>query len=221
MGTIYKNGNVRARCPDCDGSLTTFENKVRGQELGAVTIGGHHPFHGRGYNRIIYQLVKCAGCGRGGLAKIHCNDIVSLGILEEFYPISIEHAKLPDNIPEGIGREYREAEFCASFAAWRAASALLRSTLEKTLKINGYTKGVLENKIDAAADDGIITEARRKKAHDDIRVLGNDVLHDEWREVTENEVTASHHYTQRILEDFYDDRQSVENILKSKKRIKI
>jgi hypothetical protein len=71
-------------------------------------------------------------------------------------------------------------------------------------------KGSLEGKIDEAASDGVITEARRKRAHDDIRVLGNDVLHDEWREVKEEEVSGAHQYIQRILEDFYDDRASVE-----------
>jgi len=44
-------------------------------------------------------------------------------------------------------------------------------------------------------------------------------LHDEWREVKEEEVNAAHHYTQRILEDFYDERDSVEEILKEKGRI--
>ncbi len=115
--------------------------------------------------------------------------------------------------------EFREAELCAASGAWRGASALLRSTLEKVLKANGYVKGSLESKIDEAAADGVITDARRKRAHDDIRVLGNDVLHDEWRQVKEEEVTAAHQYAQRILEDFYDDRASVEAILVAKKRI--
>jgi hypothetical protein len=43
--------------------------------------------------------------------------------------------------------------------------------LEKTLKSNGYVKGTLEAKIDEAAGDGVITEARSKRAHEDIRVL--------------------------------------------------
>jgi hypothetical protein len=51
-------------------------------------------------------------------------------------------------------------------------------------------------------------------------VLGNDVLHDEWRAVTEDEFEQAHHYAQRILEDFYDDRTSVEALLISKGRLK-
>jgi hypothetical protein len=40
--------------------------------------------------------------------------------------------------------------------------------------------------------------------------LGNDVLHDDWREVLPGEYEDAHKYTQRILEDFYDDRPTVE-----------
>ena len=127
---------------------------------------------------------------------------------------------MPKNVPLDIKKEFREAELCASSGANRAASALFRSVLEKTLKANGYTKSNdrslvdLQKRIDAAANDGIITAARQKKAHDDIRSLGNDVLHDDWREVTDDEVEDAHHYTQRILEDFYDDRATVESLLR-------
>ena len=99
------------------------------------------------------------------------------------------------------------------------SSALLRSTLEKALKANGYTKSSLEQKIDDAASDGVITAARKQKAHEDIRVLGNEVVHDEWRAVDEEEVEAALHYAQRILEDLYDDRDAVEGILISKEKL--
>jgi predicted NAD-dependent protein-ADP-ribosyltransferase YbiA (DUF1768 family) len=44
-------------------------------------------------------------------------------------------------------------------------------------------------------------------------LFGNDVLHDEWREVTGEEYEAAHHYVQRIVEDFYDPRAEVEATL--------
>lgn len=45
------------------------------------------------------------------------------------------------------------------------------------------------------------------------------MLHDEWREVTPEEFKTARHYTQRILEDFYDDRPLVEAKLKEKGRL--
>lgn len=219
MQPIYKNSNVSARCPDCDGAVTTFEHKESSREFGTIIVNGAHQFNGVNYPRTLYVMMRCAGCGRGGLAKIHDTGQVYNGKLEWFFPVSIERARLPAGIPAGVESEFREAELCASVSAWRAASGLLRSTLEKLLRSNGYTKGTLASRIDEASADGVITEARRKRAHDDIRVLGNDVLHDEWRLVTPEEAFLAHHYVQRIAEDFYDDRSSVETVLKSKGRL--
>lgn len=209
---------VKAICQDCGGAVSFFDYRDSSREFGYILINQQHSFTGTQFNRIQYRLLRCSGCGRGGLAKFHDNGNLP-AILESFFPRALAVAPSPPIVPEGIVKEYREAELCASFEAWRAASALLRSTLEKTLKINGYTKGLLESKIDQAAEDGVITSARRQKAHDDIRVLGNEVVHDEWRLIDEEEVQAALHYTQRILEDFYDDRKAVDAVLIVKGRI--
>jgi thymidylate synthase ThyX len=165
------------------------------------------------------MLLRCGGCGRGGLAVVHDNGQVHDGILEAFYPTCPDKAALPVSVPSEIVKEFREAELCAAHQAWRASSAMLRSVLEKTLKINGYTTGNLKNKIDEAAIDSVITEARKNRAQLEIRVLGNDILHDAWREVKAEEYSLAHHYAQRILEDFYDNRADVEILLNAKGRI--
>lgn len=166
-----------------------------------------------------WRLLRCSGCGRAGLAKFHDSGNGPSAVLESFQPRTLARATIPAGVPEGVQKEYREAELCASVEAWRAASALLRSTLEKALKGNGYAKGSLQQKIDEAAADGVITSARKQKAHDDIRVLGNEVVHDDWRPVSEDEVVSALHYAQRVLEDLYDDRPSVEAVLKAKGRL--
>ena len=132
----------------------------------------------------------------------------------------MDQFSIPSGLPDGVQREFREAELCASVQAWRAGSALFRSALEKVLRANGYHKGSLADRIDEAAADGVITAARSKRAHDEIRVLGNDILHDDWREVTEDEFELAHHYAQRIFEDLYDDRPSVQALLIGKGRLK-
>ena len=70
-----------------------------------------------------------------------------------------------------------------------------------------------------AAGDGVITAARKRRAHEEIRVLGNDVLHDEWHEIAVEDVQAARHYAQRVLEDFYDDRGSVLKLLREAGRV--
>ena len=214
MEAIFRNNMVITRCPDCGGATSNY------LFTGTVhAVGPPHEYKEKNYSRTVYALARCAGCDRGGLAKIHDQGNMPEGVMEWFYPTATTKAAIPKDVPSGIEAEYREAELCASVGAWRAASGLLRSTLEKTLKENGYKKGNLKDKIDDASKEGIITESRRKRAHEDIRVLGNDVLHDEWREVDPEEVSTAHHYIQRILEDFYDDRASVETVLLARRRI--
>jgi len=105
-----------------------------------------------------------------------------------------------------------------SVSAWRGAAALLRSALEKALKANGYDEAVLYKKIEAAGADGVITSSRRQRAQDLVRILGNDVLHEEWRVVTQQEAEDAHHYVGRVIEDLYDDRAAVETVLAAKGR---
>lgn len=172
-----------------------------------------------------HRLYRCAGCGRGALAVItHRDSAFPAGAFDlvSFYREVGESLKVPDAVPEGIKKEFREAEECFSNQCLRAAAGLFRSVLDKTLRANGYKLKpgtTLEQQIDLASADGIITESRKRRAHDEVRVLGNDVLHDEWREISADDVSAAHHYVQRILEDFYDERDSTLKVLREKKRI--
>jgi hypothetical protein len=219
MKPKFVGTELRAPCPDCEGAITTFEQAAHTGAFGSVQRQGKHKFEGRDFDLTQYILVRCAGCGRGGLLTMHVTNTGVRSYDEGFYPACLELAALPKDVPSDIVAEYREAELCASVGAYRAGSALLRSVLEKTLEANGYTKGPLKIRIDEAAKDGAITSARRQRAHDDIRVLGNDVLHDPWREVKEPEYSNAHHYSQRILEDFYDHRAEVLVTLKAAGRV--
>lgn len=215
---IGPNYSVSAQCPTCK-AITSFDQK------GVAIVNGVYSYKGTNYSRVLYVFSQCARCGRGGLATFPDRGNAQSAVLESFFPISIDVAPLPKAVPPDIQAEFREAERCAALGVNRAASALFRSVLEKTLKANGYIKTNdptlkdLQRRIDAAAADGVITDARRKRAHDDIRSLSNDVLHDDWREVTDDEVENSRRYTQRILEDLYDDRPAVEALLIAKNRI--
>jgi hypothetical protein len=220
LKAIFDGGNVRAPCPDCQGAITTFEYRHQTGEYGTIvrdvqTIAPS----GAARTRLIYRHLRCASCGRGAMATIADNGQVNAGELVEFFPLKGEVGALPPATPHDIQAEYREAEAAASVSAWRAGSSMLRAALEKTLKANGYTQGNLKDKIDAAAADGVITGARQKRAHDDVRSLGNDILHDEWRPVDADEYGGAHHYVQRIIEDFYDSRAEVEALLIEKGRL--
>lgn len=219
MTARFVKGNVTSPCPGCGGSLSTFEARASGgSPYGHVFV----PPTNAGGGHIIYQLLKCAGCGRAGLAEIHSLSAdASAGRLVDFFPFVPRSAPLPKETPDDLRAEFREAELCGAIHAWRAASAMIRSVLEKTLLANGYTRkdGALDKRIDAAAADGILGEPRRQRVHQDIRVLGNDILHDPWRVVTQDEYEVAHHYALRILEDLYDNREGVRKHLQAKGRL--
>lgn len=216
---LHPDYSVSAFCPTCQ--VVTRFNQVHTK----IDDNKQHSFDAGIFRRVLYVMLQCPHCSLAGLATVPDNGNIVSAVLENFYPISAEHAKLPAGVPDEIQKEFREAEVCVAFGANRAASGLFRSVLEKTLKLNGYVKGNdpsltdLQKRIDAAAADGVITEPRRKRAHDEIRSLGNDVLHDDWRPVIDEEVEKAHRYMQRILEDFYDDRETVEKTLKAKERM--
>lgn len=200
--------NVTGLCPDC-GAISRFLFREEGREFGFVV----QAVPGQPNARKLFRLFRCGGCGRGALAAILTGGVQDF--LLEFYPTSWPAAALPKDVPKDIESEYREAEQCAAAGAFRASSAMTRSVLEKALVANGYTTGNLKSRIDQAAKDGVITAARKMKAHEDIRVLGNEVVHDPWREVAPEEATLALHYAHRILEDLYDDRATVEATLKA------
>lgn len=216
-----KTGSIVSHCPGCQGGKSTFEWKVDGEEISATVMpDSYHP----DCNFIEYRLFRCAGCGRGAIGAVAIDGGQYPGSsnkLVDFYPEVKSRMPLPETVPEGIQAEFREAEKCMEGTCFRGAAGLFRSVLGKTMRDNGYhTKKEpdLFKQIEAAAADGVITQARKQKAHDEVRVLGNDVLHDDWYDIPEEDVEASRHYCQRILEDFYDDRQSVLALLRDAKR---
>ena len=227
MNPVRDGINVRANCPDCDGAVTTFEGRVGNAEFGIIKRAHAPPVRRATHilHETHYRFLRCAGCGRAGVMIVELTQANGTGVrcdeMVGFYPRSIARLRLPKGIPDGIVSEFRESELCASVGAYRSACAMLRSVLEKTLKINGYTsERNLEQRIDAAAKDSVITASRQRRAHDEVRVLGNDILHDEWKEVTDADYESAHFYAQRILEDFYDERQQVESVLKTLGRVK-
>jgi len=229
MSVLNPNtGVVVAECRGCQGGRSTFEFQSDNKKFGEIKTDCTDRYQGSP-QYISYILFRCAGCGEGALGVVAWwdhrdtyNYPGSNAQLRAFYPETVKTLLLPPDTPEGIKREFREAERCLANQCYRAAAGLFRSVLDKTMKANGYHGGGLRNlyqQIEAAATDGVITASRLRRAHDEIRVLGNDVLHDEWAPLTAEDVTLTHHYSQRILEDFYDDRSTIEPILRAAGRL--
>lgn len=220
-----QTGSIVARCPGCSGGKSAFVwRNLKGEEFGAITSTSRDNRF-KGVCNVDFRLFRCTSCNEGayGVILYDKNHYYpgSENSLVNFYPESKQRLDIPPNTPPGIAEEFREAEKCFDDNYFRAAASLFRSVLDKTMKANGYKtcrRINLYQQIEAAAKDGIITQARKKRAHDDIRVLGNDVLHEEWKRIPEEDVRACRHYCQRILEDLYVDREVVLELLKEAKR---
>lgn len=218
MATIKENGQLIAHCPTCDGALSSYlYGDPRQGEYGQIFRAVD------GYSSEVYRLVRCSNCGSGALATYLSHQNEPNMELLDFYPEADGTQQvLPKGVPDGIAREFREGESCADAKCYRAAAAMFRSVLDKTLRASGYKikKGTpLEQQIDLAAADGVITAARKKRAHEEIRTLGNYVLHDEWRSVSLDEVNTAREYAGRLLHDLYDDRETVLAVLREKGRV--
>jgi len=178
MAELQNSGAIVACCPGCNGGRSTFEwLDPKGNRFGCVEKG-----NGAGW-MVSHRLFRCAGCGRGAFGVV--SYIPNAGypgngaILNSFFPESSDVLPLPTGVPAGIVLEFREGEKCLGNNCIRAAAGMFRSVLDKTMRANGYKTGreSLAHQIDEAAKDKVITESRRLRAHDEIRVLGNDVLH--------------------------------------------
>jgi hypothetical protein len=125
MAIINKQGNVIAHCPGCDGGKSTYEYTVGGNALNSITKVFEKGIGSRSDNvRVRFQLFRCAGCGRGGLGAIkmmnvHGNYPGDIWALLDFYPEAMPRLPLPSDVPEGIQKEFREAELCAENKCYR------------------------------------------------------------------------------------------------------
>lgn len=81
-----------------------------------------------------------------------------------------------EDVPTDIASAASEAYACFSINANRAAVLLARTTVEAIAKDKGVSSGNLYSKIEAMAEQSIITDQLKDEAHE-IRFLGNDMAH--------------------------------------------
>jgi hypothetical protein len=215
MATINEQGNIQACCPQCQGALSTFEWNSKDKIYGSVTVADVA-------DSTCYRLYRCAGCGSGAMAVVRFSGKLWPGDTRQlvtFHSEAAERLALPRDLPQYLVSEFREAEKCLDMGCLRAAMGLFRSVLVKTLRANGYAadRGLpLNQQLDVMAEDGLITRTRHRKA---ARVLGHDIIDDEWHEPPRIDLEALRRFTQRILEDLYEDRAATVLMLRDAGRL--
>jgi hypothetical protein len=82
---------------------------------------GPYQYKGKSYSGLRSIYSRCTRCGRGGLAIVLDNGSPESAVLESFYPPTVDRAKHPSGVPDGILTEFLEAELCASFGAKKSS----------------------------------------------------------------------------------------------------
>lgn len=98
---------------------------------------------------------------------------------------------------------------------------MLRSTLEKTLRKHGYSEWQLSTNLKNLSEDNILPRWLVKQNSQIVKILGDEILHGDWREITPEEYQKAHHFVERLIESFYDDHDSVVEDLKEKGRLTV
>ena len=96
-----------------------------------------------------------------------------------FFPGETYMLVFPNSsVPNDAFERFSEARICFFAAAPKAATVMLRSSVESALKVKGYTTGSLNDKINKAVQKKDITKRTNIFAHGS-RLLGNMVIHED------------------------------------------
>jgi hypothetical protein len=140
MASLNFEGSVTAGCTRCAGAVSTFEWRSHERPYGMFSET-YVDCHYKDWRRE-FRLFRCAGCGRGGLGVIVLPSDQTYPYqyaqLERFTSDVRPAVPLPKQTPTDIQAEFREGEACLQNGCDRAAAAMFRSALEKTLSAAGY-----------------------------------------------------------------------------------
>ena len=117
----------------------------------------------------LYGVLTCRKCGQKTIFGM-TNDAIS------FYPGKAAYGALPVNTPQDVRDTFIDAELCFYGMGFRGAVAVSRACVEKGLFHKEIIKGSLEERIDDAKEQGILTETEYMLAHGS-RLAGNAALH--------------------------------------------
>lgn len=158
-----------ARCPHCGVAKPTLIQLWIASELIFGAADSSKP--GR-----LWATYKCTSCGGAILAATHMAVRTPQGTravpqVERLFP----SAKVVDTALPASAQTYL-AQAYETLHSPDAAALMAASAVDAMLKAKGYTKGSLNDRIDQAVEDHILTEGMGKWAHA-VRLEANNVRH--------------------------------------------
>ena len=117
----------------------------------------------------IHGVLTCRTCGQKTIFGMS-DDAVS------FYPGKTAYGALSENTPPDVRDIFADAEVCFYGTSLRGAVAMSRACVEAGLSHKGISEGSLEQRIDEAKTNNILTDTEYMLAHGS-RLAGNAALH--------------------------------------------
>lgn len=179
---------------------------------------------GYDYQSTLQAMFICDQCETAsvGLLEVRKAEITTLRPFElerlmedspalKWLPQSGIGKDFPD-VPLQIAAPASEAFSSRSINAYRGAILLARAVVEATAKNKGITKGMLDKKIDAMREAGLISELVQMAAHE-IRHIGNDMAHGDFdEEVTDVDADEILNLMDMILDEVYQKPAQVNRL---------
>jgi hypothetical protein len=138
----------------------------------------------------------------GGALKRH--DPKAHGAIEwrghHWWPVA--GSTLHPSVPEPVRSTFEEASKCLAAQCPRAAAAMARCALEATVSDQGESSGALAARLQRLADKGTLQPMLAKWAKE-VRLLGNDAVHDLTRSVLVEDARQLIDFIQELTKYLY------------------
>jgi hypothetical protein len=154
----------------------------------------------------VYKCANCAGyvhvlwsASEGALMMHGIHDFKVLP-----WPLS-DKPKPTAHWPQQVQRFWTQAHQSANREIWDAASVMVRSALQLTLREQGATGRTLHDQVNDLADKGVLPPAMKEWATE-VRLLGNEAAHPELDQTEANpaDIKDILQFLDRLLVYFYD-----------------
>ncbi len=127
----------------------------------------------------VVSIMQCQACFKIILGMAIHSSMSFDYQYETHYPLGTPDQSVPNEVPEAIARDFKEALRCLWVDAYNATAEMCRRAMEATcIDLGAPKKKVLEDMIDWLADQRKITPFLQQVAHK-IRLGGNRAAHPE------------------------------------------
>jgi hypothetical protein len=150
---------------------------------------------------------RCIACNKYILAQIK-SEILGTGnsirwVYEAHYPLGLPDDTVPDEIPDSIKPDVKEALRCLWIKAYNATAEMCRRALESScLELGAKPTLVLHDMIDWVHAQGKITNSLRDMAHK-IKLGGNRAAHPSDKRIGEQDADAIMDFTLEYFQHVY------------------